>query len=505
MKKAILAAIPLMLAGAAMPVACTHTQAQDATPATTTPAPGRFIAQDDFVRAAESTVNGVVSVKSFASPNRRQGVQQGGNYFDDPFFEFFFGSPRGRGGNRRGYDNGGAEREQPQQQQIGLGSGVIISADGYIVTNNHVIADAERLEVTLNDNRNFEATVIGSDPTTDLALIRIDAPADLHVIPMGNSEDLRLGEWVLAVGNPFGFTSTVTSGIVSAQARNISTTTGTPSAGGIEAYIQTDAAVNRGNSGGALVNLRGELVGINTAIYSQTGTYAGCSFAIPTSIVQKVTADLQKYGTVQRAYLGIRFVELSPELISEKKIKGVTTGIYVAEVEDRSAAMETGLKPGDVIVAIDSYPVRSTAEMQEVITRYSPGDNIEISFFRDGERLSRKTTLRNSRGTVDISRRDDVSALGATFEKVDEETCRRLLIKSGVRVREADPDGRFYKAGIRKGFIILSINNIRIASEKQITDIYESLRQGSDRDKVMFITGILPSGRSAYFAVPLAD
>ena len=457
-------------------------------------APSRYISQDDFIRTAEATVNGVVSVKSYATPRRGNGADiYGGDIFD-----FFFGSPRQRRQVPR-------EPEKPSQQQLGLGSGVIISADGYIVTNNHVIADAERLEVTLNDNRNFEATVVGSDPTTDLALIRIDAPADLHVIPMGNSEDLRLGEWVLAVGNPFGFTSTVTSGIVSAKARNISTTTGTPSAGGIEAYIQTDAAVNRGNSGGALVNLRGELVGINTAIYSQTGTYAGCSFAIPTSIVQKVTADLQKYGTVQRAYLGIRFVELSPELISEKKIKGVTTGIYVAEVEDRSAAMEMGLKPGDVIVAIDSYPVRSTAEMQEVITRYSPGDNIEISFFRDGERLSRKTTLRNSRGTVDISRRDDVSALGATFEKVDEETCRRLLIKSGVRVSEADPDGRFYKAGIRKGFIILSINNIRIASEKQITDIYESLRQGSDRDKVMFITGILPSGRSAYFAVPLAD
>lgn len=504
MNKAFLAAIPLLIAGAALPVACTRSQAQDSTALPSTPAPGRFIAQDDFVRAAESTVNGVVSVKSFASPRGRQGsMQQGGSdYFNDPLFEFFFGSPRGgRQGNRRSPD----DSARPQQQQIGLGSGVIISDDGYIVTNNHVIADAERLEITLNDNRNFEATVVGSDPTTDLALVKIDAPDDLHVIPMGNSEDLRLGEWVLAVGNPFGFTSTVTSGIVSAKARNISTTTGTPSAGGIEAYIQTDAAVNRGNSGGALVNLRGELVGINTAIYSQTGTYAGCSFAIPTSIVHKVTADLKKYGTVQRAYLGIRFVELSPELISEKKIKNATTGIYVAEVEDRTAAMEMGLKPGDVIVAIDSYPIRSTAEMQEVITRFSPGDNIEITYVRDGDRRSGKATLRNSRGTVDISRRDDVSALGATFESVDEETCRRLLIHSGVRVTKAEPEGRFYRAGIRDGFIILSINNVRISSESEIKSIYDELRRGSDRDKVMFITGILPSGRSAYFAVPLAD
>ena len=199
-----------------------------------------------------------------------------------------------------------------------------------------MIAEAETLEVTLNDNRNFTATVVGADPTTDIALLKIDAPADLHVIPMGNSAHLHVGEWVLAVGNPFGFTSTVTSGIVSAKARNISSSTGMPATGGIESYIQTDAAVNSGNSGGALVNLRGELVGINTAIYSQTGAYAGCSFAIPTSIVQKVTADLKKYGTVQRALLGVRFVELSPELVKEKDIKGATSGIYVASVEDRS-------------------------------------------------------------------------------------------------------------------------------------------------------------------------
>ncbi len=251
----------------------------------------RFISQEEFIRAAEQTVNGVVSVKSFATPqSRRQQQYGGGDFYDDPLFDFFFGPQQRRRQQQQ-------PREEPKQQQIGLGSGVIISPDGYIVTNNHVIADAERLEVTLNDNRNFNATVVGSDPDTDLALIKIDAP-DLHVIPMGNSEDLKVGEWVLAVGNPFGFTSTVTSGIVSAKARNISSSVGEPSRGGIESYIQTDAAVNRGNSGGALVNLKGELVGINTAIYSQTGTYAGCSFAIPTSIVQKVVNDIHSFGTV---------------------------------------------------------------------------------------------------------------------------------------------------------------------------------------------------------------
>ncbi len=232
--------------------------------------PGRTISQDDFIRTAEETVNGVVSVKSFATP--QSGRQGGyGAYSGDPFLEYFFGQPQRRQPQ---------QEQQPRQQQRGLGSGVIISDDGYIVTNNHVIADAERLEVTLNDNRNFPATVIGSDPSTDLALIKIDAP-NLHVIPMGNSENLKVGEWVLAVGNPFGFTSTVTSGIVSAKARNISSTTGMPASGGIEAYIQTDAAVNSGNSGGALVNLRGELVGINTAIYSSDGHLCRMLFRYP--------------------------------------------------------------------------------------------------------------------------------------------------------------------------------------------------------------------------------
>ncbi len=455
----------------------------------------RMISQDDFVRTAEQTVNGVVSVKSYATPQVRQ--QGYDNYSNDPLLEFFFGQPRQRQSPRR-------QQEQPRQQQLGLGSGVIISDDGYIVTNNHVIADAERLEVTLNDNRNFPATVVGTDPTTDLALIKIDAP-QLHVIPMGNSEDLRVGEWVLAVGNPFGFTSTVTSGIVSAKARNISTTTGMPSSGGIESYIQTDAAVNQGNSGGALVNLKGELVGINTAIYSSTGTYAGCSFAIPTSIVQKVIGDIKSYGTVQRAYLGIRFIELSPELINEKKLNGPTSGIYVAEIEERSAAMAAGLAEGDIITAINGKPTRTTAEMQEVITHFSPGDEVNIEYYRDGKAYSVETTLRNNRGGVALTKTNDSGNLGAKMTAIDEETARRLQIRGGVALSDLDSDGLLARAGIREGFIILGVNGQRVSKPEQINSMARAIMQAQGGDKVLFISGIYPTGKAAYYAVALEE
>lgn len=455
----------------------------------------RFISQNDFTKAAEQTVNGVVSIKSFATPSQRQTYGQ--DYYSDPFFDFFFGSPRGRRQQPK--------QEEPKQQQLGLGSGVIISEDGYIVTNNHVVAEAERLEVTLNDNRNFEATVIGTDPTTDLALLKINAP-DLHIIPMGNSENLKVGEWVIAVGNPFGFTSTVTSGIVSAKARNISSSTGMPSTGGIESYIQTDAAVNRGNSGGALVNLDGELVGINTAIYSQTGAYAGCSFAIPTSIVQKVVSDLKEYGAVQRAYLGIRFVEVTPELIQEKGIKNISAGIYVAQVEDRSAALDAGLTEGDVIVEINGYPIRSTAELQETIARQSPGDDVEICFYRNGNKQSTSATLRNNHGDLTLSRPDNSSSLGASFTAVNPDTAQRLGIRSGVEVSEIKQGGRFSEANIRQGFIILSINNQRVTRPEDIETLYKLYTNtNSQMEPVWFISGIYPTGKSAYYAVPLKD
>lgn len=450
--------------------------------------------KEDFTDAAESTVNGVVSVKSYATPQARRQYSQR-DFFNDPFFEFFFGQPSAPRQQPR-------QSEKPQQRQIGLGSGVIISPDGYIVTNNHVIADAERLEVTLNDNRNFTATVIGADPNTDLALIKIDAP-DLHYIPMGDSEKLKVGEWVLAVGNPFGFTSTVTAGIVSAKARNISTSTGTPSSGGIESYIQTDAAVNQGNSGGALVNLDGELVGINTAIYSQNGSYIGCSFAIPTSIVSKIIDDLKKFGTVQRAYLGIMFVQLSPELIAEKNIEGVTSGIWVDSVEDRSAAREGGIESGDVIIAINGHPTLSTAQLQEVLTRLSPGDTAEITLVRNGREMTRNVTLRNRQGDTNVTRAGTVAELGIRMRELTDAEKDKYEISHGVMIEEAK-DGLFRNAGIQSGTVILNVNGMSVNQPSDIEKIYNALMK-SDDDKVMFIKAITASGKQVFYAVPLVN
>ena len=452
---------------------------------------GAPISQDDFTRVAEATVNGVVSVKSYATPRTSQYGSSQGEYYD-PFFEFFFGSPRRQQ----------TPQEQPKQRQLGLGSGVIIDADGYIVTNNHVIADAERLEVTLNDNRTYNATVIGADPNTDLALIKIDAD-DLHVIPIGDSEKLKVGQWVLAVGNPFGFTSTVTAGIVSAKARNISATTGAQFSGNIESYIQTDAAVNQGNSGGALVNLDGELVGINSAIYSNNGSYVGCSFAIPTSIVTKVIGDLRNYGTVQRAYLGIRTAEVTPELIKEKNIKGTNVGIYVGAVEDRSAGKEAGLQAGDVIIGINGYQIGNIASLQEAMAHFSPGDEVTITYVRDGKKQSSTVRLRNNKGDTDRVRASSVVDLGCTFSAVSEERLKQLEISHGVAV-SAIENGPVKNAGIKDGFIILTINGARVASPEDIEKIYTSIIKGSD-DKVMFIKGIYPTGKQAFYAVQLSE
>lgn len=456
--------------------------------------PGQPVSQADFINAAESTVNGVVSVKSFATPRMRQQPHYMSPFGSDPFFDFFFGGRTPQQAPQQ-------QQDQPRQRQIGLGSGVIITDDGYIVTNNHVIADAERLEVTLNDNRNYNATVVGADPTTDIALIKIDADTALHVIPMGDSDALHVGEWVLAVGNPFGFTSTVTAGIVSAKARNIASTTGAPNRGNIESYIQTDAAVNSGNSGGALVNLKGELVGMNTAIYSQDGSYVGCSFAIPTSIINKVVGDLKQYGTVQRAILGISYRELTPELISEKGIKGVTSGIYVGSVADRSAAREAGIKEGDIIVAIGGMPVTSQGALQEAVAKFSPGDTVEVKYIREGKAYTRDVTLRNSRGDTELTKAASLMDLGCAFSSVSKERLEQLELSYGVEV-SAIEDGRFKDAGIRDGFIILVINGKRMTSPEDVDKLYNAIMK-SDDDKVMYIKGVYPTGKQAFYAVQL--
>lgn len=442
----------------------------------------------DFTKAAESTINGVVSIKCYATPRSYGGYDP----FSEPLFEYFFGQRRQQ------------KRQQPEQeqQQTGLGSGVIISKDGYIVTNNHVIDGAERLEIVLNDNRTFNATVVGTDPNTDLALVKIDAE-DLHVIPMGNSDDLKVGEWVLAVGNPFSFTSTVTAGIVSAKARNISQITQGHSMG-IESYIQTDAAVNPGNSGGALVNLNGELVGINTAIYSKTGNYVGYSFAIPSTIVKKIVGDIKEFGAVQRAMLGISFTELSTKMAKEKDITAVNYGIYVAKVEDRSAAMEGGIQEGDVIIAINGAPTHTTAQMQEQMNKFRPGDKVTVKFIRDNKEKTVTVTLRNSQGNTKLTKASDIFDLGCAFIEVPAETLKQLEIRHGVQVTGIKA-GKFKDAGIKDGFIILDINNSRTTSKEDIEKIYKEIVKSTDSDKVMFITGIYPTGKKVYYAVDLSE
>lgn len=461
------------------------------------------VANTDFTRAAESTVNGVVSIKSFATPRYGRSGRGGGfNPFGDDLFEFFFGSPRQQSPQpRRQERQDKDDDDESNQQQLGLGSGVVISPDGYIVTNNHVIDGADRLEVTLNDNRSFNATVIGSDPNTDLALVKIEAD-NLAVIPMGDSDGLKVGEWVLAVGNPFGFTSTVTTGIVSAKARSISGVTHSR-AMGIEAYIQTDAAVNPGNSGGALVNLNGELVGINTAIYSNTGSYSGYSFAIPTSIVKKVVSDIRQYGAVQRAVLGIGISDLTAKLAKDKGITAVSEGVYVGSVADRSSAREAGIEEGDVITAINGVAVKNAAQLQEQVARYRPGDKITVDYIRDNKRRTVSVTLLNNQGNTKVTSAGTVTDLGCAFKPVDDKTCKELRISSGLQVTGVK-DGKFKSAGIKDGFIILDINNARVTKVEDVEKIYSAIMK-SDDDHVMFITGIYPTGRKMYYAVDLAD
>ena len=321
------------------------------------------IAPVDFTQAAERSVEAVVHVKT-----KYYRQQQ----YVDPFYQFFFGRPK----------------QSQQPSAMASGSGVILSNDGYIVTNNHVIEDANEIEVVLNDKRTFAAQLIGTDPNTDLALLKIEA-TNLPTIEIGNSDDLRVGEWVLAVGNPFNLTSTVTAGIVSAKARSINILNSDMK---IESFIQTDAAVNPGNSGGALVNTRGQLVGINTAIASQTGSYAGYAFAIPTAIMQKVVADLRQYGTVQRALLGIRMLDITQQVKDQLSLESME-GVYVGEVISGSAADKAGMKAGDVIVQVDGRPINASSQLQEQIGRKNPGDQITILVRRGHRSVSLQVTL----------------------------------------------------------------------------------------------------------------
>lgn len=450
----------------------------------------------DFTEAAEMTINSVVSIKSFATPRQQQFFQGGDDLFDP--FEFFFGP--GYGQQRRG------QRQQPQQQQKksepqpkGLGSGVIISEDGYIVTNNHVVEGAEKLEVTLNDNRKFNARLIGTDPNNDIALLKIQA-SKLSPVVFANSDNVKVGEWVLAVGNPFGFNSTVTAGIVSAKARGLNKGNNA----GVESFIQHDAAVNPGNSGGALVNMHGELIGINTMIYSQTGNYAGYSFAIPSAVVKKIVTDLKQYGSVQRAVLGIKFTELDADKAKEHDIKAVTEGVFVEEVNDRSAAKEAGIKPGDVIVGLNDHPIKSGAQLLEQMSKLRPGDKAVMRYYRDNRERETTVTLKNDQGNTKITKSSDFTSLGCTFKTLTAEEKDELGLSYGVKVTGVR-DGKFKDAGIKDGFIILDINNMRVSSQDDVEDVYNAIMRDKESDKAMFITGITVTGKKVYKAVDLAD
>lgn len=451
--------------------------------------------ETDFTVAAEKTVNAVVCIKSFTTRQQNPYGNSGGGY--DPFggmFDFFFGTPQ--------------PRQQPRQQQrksepvqSGLGSGVILSEDGYIVTNNHVVDGADKLEVLLNDNSTYDAKVIGTDEATDLALLKIDAKG-LSPITFGDAEALKVGEWVLAVGNPFGFNSTVTTGIVSAKARSLGSNSH-KSPMSIESFIQTDAALNPGNSGGALVNLKGELVGINSAIYSNTGSYSGFSFAIPTTIVKKVMTDLRQYGTVQRALLGCSVADLDAKIAKEKKITATKSGVIIASVADRSTAKEMGLQEDDVITAINGVKVDTHAQLVGQVSKYRPGDSISVTYIRDNKSYTKTGVLRNQQGNTSITKKGDFSELGCAFMKLSEETKRSLGVSGGVQVQGVK-GGAFRDAGVKDGFVITDINGTAVNSSDDVERIYNSIMKSDDDDKVMFLTGIYPTGKKYYYAVNLS-
>lgn len=447
----------------------------------------------DLTYAAEKSLPSVVHILSTKNSKVQTVEVQSdpfSDFFSDPFG--FFGNP--------GQGNGGKQKRSvrtPKQQ--GSGSGVIISTDGYIVTNNHVVADADELTVTLNDNKEYSARIIGTDKTTDLALIKIDGK-NLPAITIANSEDIKVGEWVLAVGNPFNLTNTVTAGIVSAKGRSLYQN-------GVESFIQTDAAINPGNSGGALVNTRGELIGINAMLYSQTGSFSGYGFAIPTSIMNKVVDDLKKYGTVQRALIGIQGQDVK-NYVDAQKDKGndidlgTMEGIYVAKITEESAAEEAGLKEGDVITAIDGKEVNKMAELQEILAKKRPGDKVSVTYLRDKKKATKTVTLKNEKGNTQVVKKADLDVLGGNFRAITDNQKQQYNIGYGLEVLKVNA-GRLKNAGITKGFIIQRVNDNAI---KSIDDLQEAVKDAStSKDPVLYIQGIYPTGKKAYFAVPLED
>jgi len=418
----------------------------------------------DFTTAVRQSIDAVVHVKTKVFRE----------YQVNPLYEFFFGDQPGG--------------EAPPI--LGFGSGVIISDKGYIVTNNHVIEGSDEVVVVLNDKREFTAALIGADPTTDIALLKVDAK-QLIPLKFGNSDALSLGEWVLAIGNPYNLTSTVTAGIVSAKARNMGILR--TQEFGIESFIQTDAAVNPGNSGGALINTRGELVGINTAIASRTGAFSGYSFAIPVTIVEKVVKDLIEFGAVQRAILGVEIRDVTAELAQEKNIDQIE-GVYVSMVREGGAARQAGIRAGDIIIAVDNVRVNSTAELQEAVSKYSPGQKVQVIVKRDGTLKQYEVILRNLEGSTEVIQKSDLlEVLGATFEPLSEREKQSLGVQNGIRVKSVK-QGKFMKVGIREGFILTSVNKKPVGSVKDIESIL------NDSEGGVIIEGVDHNGIHSYYA-----
>ena len=424
----------------------------------------------DLREAAKKSVPGVVHVKT---------MQMGREFVGNSLLDFWFGTPS-------------QSREVPMA--MGYGSGVIISDDGYIITNNHVIKDADKIVVVLNDKKEYEAKLIGQDPITDIALLKIDGK-NLAYVEYGNSDEVALGEWVLAVGNPYNLTSTVTAGIISAKARDLGMSRGQMS---LESFLQTDAAINPGNSGGALVNAKGELIGINTLIQSPTGAYSGYAFAIPVNIARKVVTDLKDYGKVQRGVLGIRMGELTPVLAEGLGVKE-TSGIYVGEVVSGGAAQKAGIKKGDIIQGINGIDVKTTPEFYEQLGKYHPGSEKQLKIKRGGQEKLVDVTLQNSYGDTALEQAQEFGVLGVKVSPLTKEDRYRYRLNKGVKITEIQ-NGKFKAAGLDKGYIIVKINNNVIYDQEDLSRAISSVG-----DNGVFVTAVSPRGKVEYFAFSLLN
>ena len=451
----------------------------------------------DLTYAAEKALPAVVHIK-YVQNSKVQTVEVGEDPFSDFFGPFgFFGNPdRGNGGTQK-------RRVQTPKKEA-TGSGVIISPDGYIVTNNHVVNGADELTVTLNDNREFSARIIGTDPNTDLALIKVNGK-NLPTLPIGDSDNLKVGEWVLAVGNPYNLSSTVTAGIVSAKARSM----GGEGTNGpqISSFIQTDAAINPGNSGGALVNVKGELVGINAMLYSQTGSYSGYGFAIPTTIMNKVVDDLKQYGTVQRAVLGIKGGDVLNYINAQKEDNktvdlGTNEGVYVAEVVEGSSASAAGIVKGDVIVEADGKKITKMAELQELLSKKRPGEQVTLTYFHNKAKKSKTVTLKNAQGNTKVIKTADLDVLGASFRPITEQQKKEYDLGFGLEVTKVGK-GAIKDGGIGQGFIMQYANDTPL---KSISDLQELVKSVStSKDPVLIIKGVWPTGKRDYKVVKVSE